>query len=261
MLRIGALKMEKRVVIVTGMADGIGKFITERFLDNGYAVAGVDNRAEQLQAVTAELGARGTFMPQVASVLDFDDVHAMAARVFEETGRIDVLVNNVGGSGAISQPMEEISLEDWERVLNLNIKSSFLCIHAALPYMKRAKWGRIVNMSSMAGRSRSYFGGVPYATAKAALIGMVRQGSKEMAPFGITINAVAPGVIVASERIRNYWETKRTDEEREGLVKTIPAGRTGTGDDVAAAVAFLASDDASYINGAVLDVNGGIWVG
>jgi 3-oxoacyl-[acyl-carrier protein] reductase len=157
--------------------------------------------------------------------------------------------------------MEQISLEDWDRVLNLNIKSAFLCVHAVLPYMKRAKWGRIVNMSSMAGRSRSYFGGVPYATAKAALIGMVRQGSREMAPFGITINAVAPGVIVAGERIRNYWETVRSEEDRAELLKTIPAGRTGGGEDVASAVAYLVSDGASYVTGAVLDVNGGIWVG
>ena len=253
--------MEKRTAIVTGMADGIGRFITERLLDDGYAVIGVDYREEQLSETSAVLRERGDFTPQRANVLDYDDVHAMAERVFAEKGRIDILVNNVGGSGAISQPMEEISLEDWERVLNLNIKSSFLCIHAVLPYMKRAKWGRIVNMSSMAGRSRSYFGGVPYATAKAALIGMVRQGSREMAPFGITINAVAPGVIVASERIRNYWDTKRSEEERVELVKSIPAGRTGTGDDVAGAIAYLVSDDASYVTGAVLDVNGGIWVG
>lgn len=253
--------MEKRTAIVTGMADGIGRFITEHLLDTGYSVIGVDNREEPLREASAALSARGEFMPQKTNVLDYDDVHAMAERVFQEKGRIDILVNNVGGSGAISQPMEEIGLEDWCRVLDLNVKSTFLCIHAVVPYMKRAKWGRIVNMSSMAGRSRSYFGGVPYATAKAALIGMVRQGSREMAPFGITINAVAPGVIVASERIRNYWDTKRSEEERTELVKSIPAGRTGTGDDVAAAVAYLVSDGASYVTGSVLDVNGGIWVG
>jgi 3-oxoacyl-[acyl-carrier protein] reductase len=253
--------MEKRVAIVTGVADGIGKVVTERLLDTGYAVVGMDNRAEHLEKTAGEFSVRGDFIAQTTDVLSYDAVHSAIERTFNEKGRIDILVNNVGGSGAISRPMEEISLEEWEMVLNLNIKSTFLCIHAVLPYMKNAKWGRIVNMSSMAGRSRSYFGGVPYATAKAALIGMVRQGSREMAPFGITINAVAPGVIVASERIRKYWETARTEKDREELIKSIPAGRTGTGEDVAAAVAYLVSEDASYVTGTVLDVNGGIWVG
>lgn len=252
--------MKQRTAIVTGAGDGLGKGIAALLLQNGYRVAGFDNRPEPLDACVAEFGATN-FLPCVVNVLDEASVNGTVARVAEQFGAIDVLVNNVGGSMGIAKPMEEITLEEFEKVLTLNIRSTFLCCKAVIPVMKKNRHGRIINMSSMAGRSRSVFGGTPYTAAKAAIIGLTRQSSKDLGKHGITINAVAPGTIVASERIRKYWEVNRTEEERKMIVDMAPVGRMGDADDVARCVLFLADEGASYITGSVLDVNGGAWVG
>lgn len=252
--------MKQRTAIVTGAGDGLGKGIAALLLQNGYRMAGFDNRPEPLDACVTEFGA-ASFLPCVVNVLDEDSVNGAVARVAEQFGTIDVLVNNVGGSMGIAKPMEDITLEEFEKVLTLNIRSTFLCCKAVIPEMKKNKHGRIINMSSMAGRSRSVFGGTPYAAAKAAIIGLTRQSSKDLGKHGITINAVAPGTIVASERIRKYWEVNRTEEERKLIVDMALVGRMGDANDVARCVLFLADEGASYITGSVVDVNGGAWVG
>jgi NAD(P)-dependent dehydrogenase (short-subunit alcohol dehydrogenase family) len=188
-------------------------------------------------------------------------VNGAIACVAKQWDRIDVLVNNVGGSMGIAKPVEDITLEEFEKVLALNLRGTFLCCRAVIPVMKKNRHGRIINMSSMAGRSRSVFGGTPYAAAKSAILGFTRQASRDLGRHGITINAVAPGTIVASERIREYWEVNRTEEERRMIVDMAPVGRMGDALDVARCVLFLADEGASYITGSVLDVNGGAWVG
>lgn len=251
---------EKKVAIVTGGADGLGKVIAESLIKNQYNVAAFDIKKDSLKNTAEELQAIGTYLPFVTNVVDEEQVNDSVMQVVEKYGRVDVLVNNAGGSLAISQEIEKILLEDWVKVIDLNLKSTFLCTKAVLPVMKKGKWGRIINMSSLAGRSRSVFGGTPYAAAKAGIIGFTRQGSKEVGIHNITINAIAPGTIISGERIRTYWNNK-SQEERDIFIKTNPAGRPGNPHEVAGVVSFLCTEEASYINGAVIDVNGGYWVG
>lgn len=254
--------MEKRkLAIITGAANGIGKTISKRLLQNGCQVAGFDINEEELKKTACEYLSIGEFIPIKTDVTDEDSISSSVYAIYNMIGHIDILVNNAGGSLAISQEIEKISAADWDKVINLNLRSTFLCTKAVLPFMKEAKWGRVINMSSMAGRSRSYFGGTPYASAKAGIIGFTRQGSKELGKYGITMNAVAPGVIISGERISNYWNNIKSEEDRQGFINLTPLGRPGTNEEVAEVVNFLSSEAASYISGAVIDVNGGFWVG
>lgn len=127
--------------------------------------------------------------------------------------------------------------------------------------MKSQRYGRIVNISSMAGRGRSVLGGAPYAAAKAGIIGLTRHISMDLGQYGITINAVAPGTVLSGPRVEDYWKNRKSEAERQAFLASNPLGRLGTVDDIADAVLFLSSDKAAYITGAVLDVNGGSWVG
>lgn len=145
-------------------------------------------------------------------------------------------------------------------MIALNMRSVFLCTREAVKIMRKQQYGRIVSLSSMAGRSRSVFGGAPYAAAKAGVIGFTRQCSKDMGPIGVTINAVAPGTVMSGDRISGFWANK-SEEDKAFFFKSNPSGRLGVPKDIARTIVFLCHEDASYINGAVIDVNGGMWVG
>lgn len=249
----------QRVAVVSGGADGIGREIVLELLGAGYAVAALDLQQDKLAALSGELQAQA-FIALKCNAIEEASVNDSFGRVMERFGRVDVLVNVVGGSLAISQPIDEIDAADWDKVITLNLRSLFFCSKAAVKLMKTQRYGRIVNMSSMAGRSRSVLGGAPYATAKAGVIGFTRQCSKDLGPMGITINAIAPGTVMSGERIGGFWANKSA-EDKKRFFASNPAGRLGVPKDVARAVLFLCHEDASYINGAVLDINGGMWVG
>jgi 3-oxoacyl-[acyl-carrier protein] reductase len=170
--------------------------------------------------------------------------------VREEFGEVDVLVNNAGvlrRTGILA--LEE---DEWDLVLDVNLKGTYLCTRAVLPAMKEAGWGRVVNISSSAGRSVSTLGGPHYTTAKAAVLGFTRAVAKEMAPFGITLNAVCPG-LVNTEMVNEVI----TDAQTRAYADSFPIKRLAEPEEVAELVAFLASDRAAYITGASLDINGG----
>lgn len=253
--------MGRRAAIVTGGADGIGKEIAKAFLLNNYDVVAFDIHEANLEATASEYQELGSYMPLLTDVVDEEGIAKSVDQALAAFGRIDILVNNAGGSMAVSQEIEKIAAQDWDRVINLNLRSVFLCTTAVLPTMKESKWGRIINMSSMAGRGRSLFGGTPYAAAKAGIIGFTRQASKELGRYSITINAVAPGLIISGARISDYWHNKRTEQERNEFVSLTSMGRPGTSQDVVGAVLFLSGEGASYITGAVIDVNAGAWLG
>lgn len=249
----------KRVAVVSGGADGIGKETVLEMLDAGYSVAALDIDDEKLRRISKELE-NESFIAVSCNAADEASVASGFEKALQQYGRIDVLVNIAGGSLGVSQPVDRIETESWDRVIELNLKSVFLCTREAVKIMRKQQYGRIVNMASMAGRSRSVFGGAPYAAAKAGVIGFTRQCSKDLGPAGITVNAVAPGTVMSGDRISGFWANK-SEKEKEFFFESNPSGRLGCPKDIARTIVFLCHEDASYINGAVIDVNGGMWVG
>lgn len=250
-----------RVALLNGSALGLGKACCEVLLKDGFHIAAFDLDEEALDRTTRELSCRGEVFAIHGDAASINDVRAAVAGTMGRYGRIDALVNVTGGSMRINAPLEEIALADFEHIVQLNLFTTFYFLHEVLPVMKKQKYGRVVNMSSMAGRARSSGNaGSPYSAAKAAVIGLTRQLSSELGPYGITINAVAPGAILSGERIRTYWKL-RPQSEVEAYLERTPMRRFGEPGDVANAVRFLCREESSFITGAVFDVNGGAWVG
>jgi NAD(P)-dependent dehydrogenase (short-subunit alcohol dehydrogenase family) len=195
---------------------------------------------------------------RLCNALDQSQVDAVVAGVVSEFGRIDILVNAVGGSTIISKPsaaVEEHSLEDWKRVIDFNLDGTFLFTHAVVPVMKRQKSGKIVNLASIAGRGMSVASGAAYATAKGGIIALTRKLSFELGPFGININAIAPSLTL-TERIRPHWN-QRSPEAQTAQMEATPLRRVAEASDQAKVICFLASSDADFVTGLTIDVTGG----
>jgi len=243
----------KRTILVTGGSRGIGRGICLAFAhaDNhiffNYSSAG--EAAAQTEKLVAEAG--GTATGVQVNVASEKEVVGFVARALDDTGRIDVLVNNAGitRDGLLVRMKES----DWEDVLNINLKGTFLCIKAVTKPMMKQRYGRIVNVSSVVGVSGNA-GQANYVASKAGIIGLTKGVAKELASRNITANVVAPGFI----------ETDMTadlaDKAKDAMVSQIPLGRPGTAEDIARAVVFLASDDAAYITGQTLHVSGGMYM-
>lgn len=246
-------RFEGKVVIVTGAAKGIGAAIARAFARERAKLAAIDVDAPALDGLVKELTGQGVDALALRSdVTQAADVARAVEAVLARWGRIDVLINNAGGFSTIRRT-EEIPEEEWERILRLNLTSVFLCSRAVLPIMKRQRAGRIVNMSSVAGRAGAVTVASHYAAAKAGILGFTRHLAREVAAEGITVNAIAPGT-VATER----WKALRTPEESRRLAESVPARRVSEPAEIAECVLFLGSDAAGYMTGATLDVNGGL---
>jgi NAD(P)-dependent dehydrogenase (short-subunit alcohol dehydrogenase family) len=240
-----------RVALITGAGRGMGRASAERIAADGARVVVNDLDEARAAEVADRLVSEGAeAMGVAADVSDAADVSRLVGTVREEFGEVDVLVNNAGvlrRTGILA--LEE---DEWDLVLDVNLKGTYLCTRAVLPAMKEAGWGRVVNISSSAGRSVSTLGGPHYTTAKAAVLGFTRAVAKEMAPFGITLNAVCPG-LVNTEMVNEVI----TDAQTRAYADSFPIKRLAEPEEVAELVAFLASDRAAYITGASLDINGG----
>jgi len=180
-------------------------------------------------------------------------------RVVREHGHVDILVNAVGGSTIISRPaatVDELSLADWQQLLTFNLEGTFLFIHALVPVMKRQRGGKIVNISSIAGRGISASSSSAYATAKGGIIALTKKLGQELGPFGITVNAIAPSMTL-TERIRPRWEQRSSEEQAQEIYRT-PLRRMAEARDQARVICFLASNDADFVTGVTIDVTGGI---
>ncbi|WRS27246.1 3-oxoacyl-ACP reductase FabG [Oscillospiraceae bacterium MB08-C2-2] len=244
---------ERRVALITGAGSpkGIGRAIALYLAKAGYDIAVADMDAAGADAVAEEVRALGKNAVGIeANVTNETSVSAMVETAIEKLGQVDVLVNNAG----ITQPVTVLNttLEDWNRVLTVNLTGTFLCSKAVLPHMQSRKYGRIVNISSVSGkRGGGVYGGAHYSAAKAGILGFAKALARECVLDGVTVNSVCPGLIATEIR-------KGLPEEKERATwKTIPIERPGTVEEVAAAVAFLASEDAGYITGEDIDVNGG----
>ena len=252
------MRLKDRVAIVTGSSKGIGRAIAEAFAREGAQLVVNGRDTQDLAAIQAELSQAGTkALAKRADVRIAAEVKSMITEALELFGKIDILVNNAGGSLYTPTAIEEITEEHWDLVVDANLKGTFLCSTAVLEHMKSRKYGRIVNISSQAGRSTSEFSGPHYAAAKAGILGFTRQLARQVGVHGITVNAVAPGFFMSTERVRNKWEGLPEARKKE-ILSAIPLEhRWGRMDELVGTVIFLASDDASYITGATIDVNGG----
>ena len=238
-----------RVAIVTGGGKGIGRAIALKLAEAGATVV-VNDIGETAQGVADEIRAMdGQSLAILADISSSGDVTRLADETIATYGRIDILVNNAGITR--DQLLLRMSDEDWDRVLSINLKSVFLCTRAVLRQMMKQRWGRIISIASIVGMVGNP-GQANYASAKAGIIGFTRTMAKEVASRGITANAIAPGFIETDM-------TQRLEESRrQELMGRIPLGYLGSPRDVAEAVAFLASEEARYITGQVLGVDGGM---
>jgi 3-oxoacyl-[acyl-carrier protein] reductase len=243
------MRLEGKAAIVTGAAKGIGAAIVEACVREGARVAALDLDGAGVEALAEKLrGGRADVLALRADVTRSADIAKAFDAVLARWGRVDILVNNAGGF-AVIRATEDITEEEWDAIVASNLTSAFLCSKAALPIMKRQRYGRIVNLASVAGAVRVTS---HYAAAKAGVIGFTRHLALEVGADGITVNAVAPGT-TATERVLKA----RTPEETRRVAEAIPVRRLGEPGEIADAVVFLASDSAAFINGATLDVNGG----
>ncbi|MBN2501555.1 MAG: 3-oxoacyl-[acyl-carrier-protein] reductase [Anaerolineales bacterium] len=243
--------LDGRVAVVTGASRGIGKAIALELAKRGAQIVVNYNRsAEAAEALVAEVEAGGSKALAVqADVASFDDAHNLIKTAIDQFGGLDILVNNAGITrDTLIMMMKEA---DWDAVLATNAKGTFNCSKAAVRHMMRKRYGRIINITSIAGIIGNA-GQTNYSASKAAQIGFTKALAREVAARNITVNAVAPGFIET-----DIWADV-PEEAREGLLNMIPLGRKGSPEDIAPAVAFLASDEAAYITGQVLAIDGGL---
>jgi len=245
------MRLKDKTALVTGGARGIGRGIAEALAGEGASVAVADVDLEEAQKTVAGLPAPGArkHLAAEVDVADSASVERMLDTIRETWGALHVLVNNAGICPLHS--FEEISEEEWDRVIAVNLKGAFLCSRRALPLLKEARGGRIINISSVAGKMGALVAGAHYAASKAGMMGLTWSLARYCAGFGITVNAVAPATV--ETELTASW----SEEQRRALCSAVPLGRLGRPEDIAAAVVFLASPEAGYITGEVLDVNGG----
>jgi NAD(P)-dependent dehydrogenase (short-subunit alcohol dehydrogenase family) len=252
------MSLKDRVALVTGASRGIGAATAEVLARRGAQVAVSARTVSDLDQVAGRIrkvGGQALVVP--CDVLEQAQVEAMVSTVVKEWGRLDILINNAG-LGTPTMPVETIPPEEWDQTVALNLKTVFLCIRAVAPIMKRQGYGRIVNVSSFAGRNFSRISGPHYSAAKAGILGLTKHMAVELGPFGIGVNSVAPSVVLTT-RVKAKWEA-RPEEERQRMLAGIPLRRLAQPEEVATVLAFLASDDASYVNGVCIDVNGGSYM-
>lgn len=250
-----------KVCLVTGVSHGFGRSICLELVKRGGIVYGWDILEDEL-AETLEIseklcsdGAR--IRVQKVDLRDEDEIQTRVKEIGDKEGRIDVLINNAGGVvGQVHEPIENVTSEAWEAVYAINLKAVFFTIKAVAPFMKKQRSGRIVNVSSGAGRSFSLTGIQAYASSKAGQIGFTRQMARELGAYGITVNNVAPGFVRSNSSTEKQWNAMG-EGKQEVLLEGISLHRLGTSEEIAYPVLFFASDYASYVSGQIISVDGG----
>lgn len=254
------MRFQDKVALITAAGAGIGKATAEIMVREGATVIAVDVNGERLDALASGLAtAPGKVIGCNVDAGNEAAVRALIDEAVSDHGRIDILVNGVGGSTIVDNPaarIDELTFEDWQRLIDFNLNATFLFTNAVVPVMKKAGGGKIVNISSIAGRGLSAISSSAYATAKGGIIALTRKLSSELGPHGININAIAPSLTL-TERLMPHWE-KRSGDEQAAAKANVPLGRVAEAMDQAKVIAFLASSDADFITGTTIDVSGGL---
>jgi 3-oxoacyl-[acyl-carrier protein] reductase len=255
-----------QVAVITGGGSGIGKSIAMYLALEGASVCIVGRNRDNLESTAQEIvNEGGKCLKVVANVQQADQIDNMVKETMEQLGRIDILVNNAGGNytrdgSPPKRLIEELTPEEWDYILEVNLKSVFLVTRAVVPHMKKRNYGRIINVSSIVGRVGVPFITLPYSTAKAGILGFTRTLAHQLGPMGITVNTIAPGYILSSPRLEMIWEGRQKSGIADQVINSIPLKRLGKPEEVAAVVALLASDKASYVTGSIIDIFGGAFM-
>ena len=247
-----------RVAVVTGAAHGFGRAICIQLAKRGASVWGCDLRNDELaETAQACAGQNGKCEARRVDVTSEREVQGFVDEILAATGRIDILVNNAGGVvGQVGRPIEDVGEDDWHAIFRVNLDAAFYMARAVAPAMKSRHFGRIVNISSGAGRSFSLTGIQAYASAKAGQIGLTRQLAHELGPWGITANNIAPGFVRSNPSTEKQWESYGPEGQQQ-LVDGLALKRLGSADDIAFGVLYFASDFAAWCTGQVLSIDGG----
>ena len=254
------MRFTGKIALITAAANGIGRATAGIMAAEGAMVIAVDNHQERLDAAVDAIAADGgQVRGMLCDALDPVQVEATVAGVVREFGRIDILVNAVGGSTVIAHPaakVDELTIQEWQKLIDFNLNGTFLFTHTVVPVMKRQKGGKIVNLASIAGRGLSEVSSVAYSAAKGGIIAMTRKLSIELGEFNITVNAIAPSLTL-TERIRPHWN-QRPPEAQAAQIARTPLRRVAEASDQAKVICFLASSDADFVTGLTIDVTGGL---
>lgn len=243
------MKLDGKIALITGASRGIGQAIAEKFVTNGAKVIGTATTEKGAEAISKSLGEHGKGL--VLNVTDAHSIDQSLDIIRSEVGEIDILINNAGITR--DNLLMRMKDEEWQNVIDTNLTSVYRLSKAVLRAMMKKRYGRIITVGSVVG-TMGNAGQTNYATAKAGLIGFSKSLSREVASRGITVNVVAPGFIETD------MTRALTDEQRSGILAQVPANRLGLAHEIASAVAFLASDEAGYITGETLHVNGGMYM-
>ena len=249
--------LSDKVAMITGSAQGLGYVIADRLAEDGACVVICDILADKVDQSVTELNNKG--MKAMGCILDVTNkqqVTAMVNKVFVKCSRIDILVNNAGGALNTPHLLKEIEEKHWNLVVDVNMKGTFFCCQAVIPFMEKQNNGSIINISALAAHWRASLAGVQYTAAKAGVEGITRQLAYDWGPSGIRVNSVAPTVTMTGDRVRGLWEGKDEDEQKR-ILSQIPLRRLSVPAEIASVVSFLASDQSSYITGTTIDVCGG----
>jgi NAD(P)-dependent dehydrogenase (short-subunit alcohol dehydrogenase family) len=243
-------------VLISGGAGGLGSEIARRFVAEGANIGIMDTNEVAIQTLVSELSNTGAKVAGAkVDVRDSQDVTKAVDQLAKNIGTVDILVAAAGGSLGTPRDLDDISDDDFDLVIDVNVKGTFNCARAVIPHLKKSNGGSIITFSSIGGRSASPVTGVPYATAKAAILGLTRRLAKEVGEFNIRVNAIAPGLFL-TDRLEGMFE-KMSKSEQDEVINAIPLKRMPRLQECVEPVLFLASNESSYITGTVLDVNGG----
>jgi NAD(P)-dependent dehydrogenase (short-subunit alcohol dehydrogenase family) len=254
------MRFKDKVALITAVGSGIGRATADIMAAEGAVIIGVDNDERRLaMAMEAMNMSGGRAIGRPTNALDESQVTEVVAWAAKQYGTIDILVNAVGGSTIIEKPsatLDELSLNDWQKIVAFNLDGTFLFCHAVIPLMKQRKGGKIVNLASIAGRGLSIASSGAYAAAKGGIIALTRKLSLELGPYNINVNAIAPSRTL-TERIRPRFN-QQSPEDQAAEIERVPLRRMAEAADQAKVICFLASSDADYVTGQTIDVTGGL---